>query len=318
MSKKYLITGATGFIGSHLVKYLLDDGVPIENIRLFVLPGDSLKNLPDLGFDIFYGDIRNKGDVKKSIHNVDIVYHLAALVVKKEYTEEDYFEVNTKGTGNILECVSKSNIKKFIFFSSASVYGLPICKGDMENISESAPKDPCEVYGKSKLDAENLVISSGINYGIVRPTSVYGPRDHSSFPKLINSIKNHYFFTVGDGKNRIDYVNVRDLVRAARLVEKSVRSNEDYIIGGGPATLNQIVGTISSMTNSWTIPFMIPKYLAMFLSHLTVIFDLPFYPDRVRAMTSNFYFNLSKSKTKLKYQPLINLSQGVAEILNDD
>ncbi len=301
---KILITGAAGFIGSHLVEHLLDNGVRANELRLLIPKKESLKNLPKKDFEILRGDIRNVNDVKKAVNGVEIIYHLAALIVKKEYSKKDYFDVNTDGTKNLIKLANKRKLKKFIFFSSVAIYGLPICKGDMKNIDENSPKSPCEVYGESKLKAEEILINSKLPYAIIRPTSVYGPRDHSSFSNFVRAIKNHYFFIVGDGKNKLDYVFVKDLVRAARLAEKSKKRESDYIIGGGAKSLNEIVSDLCQKTNSWIIPFHLPKFIAIIISHITSILGLPLYPGRVNAMTSNFYFNLSKSKREIKYKPI--------------
>jgi nucleoside-diphosphate-sugar epimerase len=314
---KILITGANGFIGSHVVEYLISDGVDPRDIRLFIKENESLKNLPKIKFDIVRGDIRNIHDVKKATKNIDIVYHLAALIVRPEYTKKDYFDVNVEGTRNLLNAINKKTFKKFIFFSSVAIYGLPICIGDMKNFSEKSIKNPCEVYGESKLAAENLVISSKLSYAIIRPTSVYGLRDHSSFPTLIKSIKNHYFFIVGDGENKIDYVYVKDLVRGARLAEISKRKTGDYIIGGGAKSLNQISKEICIAINSWILPMHIPKKNAVLISNITHFFGLPFYPGRVNAMTSNFYFDLSKAKKEIGYEPKYKFSDGVRDLVQE-
>ncbi|HXT85226.1 MAG TPA: NAD-dependent epimerase/dehydratase family protein, partial [Verrucomicrobiae bacterium] len=77
---KILITGASGFIGSHLVKQLLDDSVNFKKLRLFIPKGESLENLPNKNFDIVWADIREKNAVKKAVENVDVIYHLAARI----------------------------------------------------------------------------------------------------------------------------------------------------------------------------------------------------------------------------------------------
>jgi nucleoside-diphosphate-sugar epimerase len=315
--KKILVTGAAGFIGSHLVEHLLDCGIRPNQIRLLIPKGESLKNLPNKKFEIIRGDIRNIEDVKKSVKDIEVIYHLAALIVKKEYTKKDYFDVNVYGTKNLIDYVDKIKLKKFIFFSSVAIYGLPICIGDMKNISENSPKKPCEVYGKSKLKAEEFLINSKLPYAIIRPTSVYGPRDHSSFPNLVKAIKDHYFFIVGNGKNKLDYVFVKDLVRAAKLAEKNKKRVADYIIGGGAKSLNEIASDICQKTNSWIIPFHFPKNIALFISYFTSILGLPFYPGRVNAMTSNFYFDLNKARKEIGYKPEINFKESINLIANE-
>lgn len=311
---KILVTGAGGFIGSHLVEYLVSNRVNPKNLKLLVFNHKDLKNLPKLDFKIFLGDITDKKFVKKVVRGVDVIYHLAALSFRPGYNKKDYFEVNVEGTRNILEALEPSKIKKFVFFSSVAVYGLPICKGDMVDIDEHYTKRPCEEYGESKLAAEKLVIvkhkNSGLHYAIVRPTTVYGPRDHQSFPSLIRMVRNHLFFVVGGGQNRLDFVYVDDLIRGARLAEVSERKSGDYIFGGGTVSLKELGKTLSSVTKSWILPFGIPKWLALFISYFTDILGLPLYPNRVRSMTSNFYFNFAKARRELGYKPTVSFNEG--------
>lgn len=318
-NKKILITGAGGFIGSHLVEHLLSEGVKPQNLRLLIANNEKMNNLPKMKFEIVRGDIRDIKIVKKIVKNVNVIYHLAALTMDKSYTDKDYYETNFGGVKNLINSIKNVKLKKFVFFSSVAVFGLPSCKGDIINFSENTKKNPCEVYGNSKLEAENLIIEAskqwGLKYSIIRPTTVYGPRDRQSFPTLIKAIKSHMFLIIGNGKNKLDYVNVKDLVRGARLAEMSTK-NGDYILGGGPLSLNEIVESIISATNSWIIPVHIPKKIAYIISYITNFFGLPLYPDRVNAMTSNFYFNISKAKKEIGYVPQINLYEGV-KLINE-
>lgn len=309
-----LITGAAGFIGSHLVDSLLEEKIEARNLRLFVQKSDSLKNLQAKNFEIIKGDIRDKKAVKTAMKDVVVVYHLAARTLDVN-TYTDFEDVNINGTQNLLnEC---RNVKKFILFSSIAVFGLPAYVGDMINVDERFPKKAPEVYGKSKLEAEQRVIKSGIPYAIIRPTTVYGPRDIRNLLELYRAIKKHLFFFIGNGKNKMDYVFVRDIVRGARLAELSNKKSGDYIIGGGkPLTLNEVVAQVSKSINTNVFPVHIPKILGLTLSYLTkygagaIGMRSPLFPDRVKVMTSNCYFNISKAKKELGYIPKISFEEG--------
>ena len=104
--KKILVTGAAGFVGSHLVEHLLSQGIKRKDIRLFVKKGESLKNLPDSDFDIIESDIRDKNAVNKSTEGVETVYHLAANTVTDGSKYKDYEDVNVDGTQNILDALN--------------------------------------------------------------------------------------------------------------------------------------------------------------------------------------------------------------------
>ena len=199
---KILITGASGFIGSHLVSQLLKDGVPLKNLRLFILPGESLENLPKKDFDILWGDIRDKAAVKKAVKDVDVIYHLAARIGFDGKTHDDYFEINVDGTQNLLDAVKKNNIKKFVSFSSVAVLGLPAYVGDMKKLNENSKENYGDFYGESKWEGEKVVKKAyekyGIPYSIIRPTSVYGPGDKKNILPLYKAVKKGYFFFIGN------------------------------------------------------------------------------------------------------------------------
>lgn len=315
-----LITGAAGLVGSHLIDLLLAEKVPAENLRLFVLESDSLQNLPSENFEIIKADIRDKKAVKQAMKDIDVVYHLAAITLDGN-TYTDYNGINVNGTQNLLDECKNTNIKKFILFSSVAVFGLPSYLGDMINIDETSPKNPLEVYGKSKWEAEQKVIKahekSGLPYAIIRPTTVYGPRDIINLLELYRTVKKHLFFFIGNGKNKMDYVFVKDVVRGARLAELSSKKNGDYIIGGGkPLALNEVIANVSKSIKTNVFPIHIPKSLGLALGYLMqycakiICKRSPLFPDRVRVMTSSCYFNIAKAKKELNYIPRTSFEEG--------
>lgn len=318
---KILVTGAVGFVGSHLVEHLLFQGVKRKDIRLFVKKGESLKNLPDADFDIIESDIRDKNAVNKSTEGVETVYHLAANTVTDGSKYRDYKDVNVDGTQNILDACKGKDIHKFIYFSTIAVYGLPAYVGEIVNWNETQPKKPAEAYGESKLEAEKRVIKTheetGIPYIIIRPTTVYGPRDYQGIFELYRAINKHYFFMIGNGKNKMDYVFVKDLVRGAREAELSKYQAGDYILGSGkPTTLNTIVNCISKSIKKEIPKFFLPKNLALAVSYpLWITGKLigvksPIFPNRVKILTTSCYYDISKAKKEISYNPSTSFRKG--------
>ena len=320
---KTLITGASGFIGSHLVETLLEYKIPFKNIRLLIPEKESLTNLPNLKFDIVRGNIQNTKDVKKAVEGVDIVYHLAALTIDggKYYTQEEYAKVNVVGTENLLNACKNRKIKKFIFFSSIAVYGLPAWVGNIRNWNENQPNNPREIYVESKLKAEEKIIEAnkkwGIPYVILRPTSVYGPRDKRNLLELYRAIAKHLFFFIGDGKNKMDYVFVKDVAKAAYLAAISLQTKADYIIGcGNPITLNEIVFYVAKSINT-TVPFLhVPKSFAYLMSFIVegvsklLRIKPMLFPARVKVMARDCYYDIGKAKKELNYKPLFSFEKG--------
>lgn len=321
---KILITGAAGFIGSHLVDHLLSNGVSPSKIRLLILPGESLDNLPpDVDFDIIWGDIRDEDIVKKAMRGITVVYHLAAKIDFDGKSYEDYKDVNVDATRLLVEACKNKKITKFVFFSSIAVHGLPAGMGDIVNFDESKPSSYTNLYGKSKWEAENVIrdahTSQGLPYAIIRPASVYGPREKGPTLALYRAIANKHFLFIGDGKNKMHYVYVTDLVAAARLAEKSRKTHGEYIIAGPkPTPFNIIVAQVAKSINVSTPNIRIPTTLAMLLAHVLswvgklLGISVPLFPSRVKTMTTSYYYNITKAQKELSYKPKVTFSRGAA------
>jgi len=320
---KILITGASGFIGSHLVETLLEQKIPLENIRLLIPEKEPLANLPNLKFDVVRGDIKNIKDVKRAVRGVDMIYHLAALTIDggKYYTKKEYAKVNVMGTQNLLNACKNMKIKKFIFFSSIAVYGLPAWAGDIKNWNENQPKNPREIYGESKLKAEGKIVEAhekwGIPYVILRPTSVYGPRDKRNLLELYKAIKKHLFLYIGNGWNKMDYVFVKDVAQAAYLAGISKQTNGNYIIGcGKPLSLNEVAFFVANSINTTVPSLHIPKTIAYLGSYIVERVSKFFgiapmlFPARVKVMTRDCYYDIAKAKKELGYKPNFSFEKG--------
>ena len=122
---------------------------------------------------------------------------------------------------------------------------------------------------------------------------------------------------IGDGKNKMDYVFVKDVAKAAYLASKSSKIDGDYIVGSGmPLTLNEIVASVAKSINTSVIPFHIPKFIALPISYIALwVFKLSgikpiFFPNRVRVMTRNCYFNIERARRELNYKPTVSFGEG--------
>jgi len=321
MTGKILITGADGFIGSHLVEFLLQEKEPLEKLRLFVLPGNDLDNLPEKKFDIFYGDIRDKKATKKAMEGVSTVYHLAAMTSFASNDYKDYKEVNVDGTENLLQACKGKPMQKFVFFSTIAVYGLPAWTGDIINWDESHPKSYSDIYGKSKFEAEKRVLHAAdewnIPYAIVRPSSVYGPRDRGQLYGMYKAIKNHYFFRIGSGENKMHFVFVKDLVKGARQMQllKS-RASDAILAGENPTKFKDVVRYIADSIDRHPPNFHIPKAFGLLLSYAMestgniIGVRSPLFPDRVKVMTTNYYYKINKARKEFNYDPKTTFQEG--------
>ncbi len=318
---RYLITGAAGFIGSHLADLLLAEGVKPQQLRLVVKPGESLDNLPQQPFEIITADIRDKKAMFAAVKDCDVVYHLAARIDFEGKTYEAYKDVNVDATGYLLAAAQKYGVKKFVFFSSIGVYGLPAGVGDIKGWDETHPYTYSNFYGESKWAGEELVRAahqkSGLAYAIVRPASVYGPREKGPTLALYQAIKHHQFLMIGDGKNLLHYVFVKDLVKGARLAELSPQPTGEYILAGQPpVSFREIVDSVAASIHQKVPAFGLPTPVALVLAFSCQMVNqllgihLPLFPSRVRTMTTTYWYDISKAKKAIGYQPKTSFQKG--------
>lgn len=213
---KALVTGGTGFIGSHLAEELVRRGY---GVTCLVRRTSHLGEIERLNVRLIVGDCRDKSSLEKAVEGMDYVFHLAALIHAPDW--EAYYQANSLGTRNLLAaCVEKNpSLKKFIFVSSISAAG-PSGKG--RALKEDDPPRPISNYGRSKLLAEEAVLEYGdrIKGVILRPPNVLGPRQKELF-ESIKLIKRRIMPLVGTAEPQTSLCYVGDVVDALILTAES-------------------------------------------------------------------------------------------------
>lgn len=230
--KKILVTGADGFIGSHLVEKLIDDGY---EIRAFVyynsfnswgwldsLPKEKIKNI-----EIFAGDIRDPNGVRLAMKGVDLVFHLAALIAipYSYYSPDNYVDTNIKGTLNILQAARDFKTKRIIITSTSEVYGT----AQFVPITELHPRQPQSPYSATKIGADCMADSFYRSFDlpvtIVRPFNTYGPRQSARaiIPTIITQLlTNKTEIKLGATHPTRDLLYVKDTVNGFVEIAKSI------------------------------------------------------------------------------------------------
>jgi UDP-N-acetylglucosamine 4-epimerase len=302
-----LVTGGAGFIGSHIVDRLLDEGF---NVRVVdnLSTGDR-SNLSHhqskKSFELIEGDIRNFSLIKKAVKSVDAVFHEAAIISVTGSVENPILtnEVNVTGTVNLLKACVDAHVKRFVFASSCAVYG------DSETIPQHEKLMPMLLspYAASKLAAENYVKVFNAVYGletvILRYFNVYGLRQkYGPYSGVISVFLNRLLeneapIIYGDGEQTRDFVSVIDVVEA-NLLALSERNavGEVYNISLGEAsTINMVVKMLQEIMDKKAIE--------------------PVYTEPRSADIRHSYADISKARKKLGYEPSIQLDEGLNELV---
>jgi len=251
-----LVTGAAGFIGSHLSESLVArsyDVVGIDNFSDYYSSSIKRKNLSKLTkngrFKFARVDL-SRDDLSRVVRSVDYVFHLAAQPgVRASWGSSFsiYTKDNVVATQRLLEAVKGVRVKRFVFASSSSIYG------DSETFptpEEAVPK-PVSPYGVTKLAAEHLCRVYGRNHGVptvvLRYFTVYGPRQRPdmAFSKFISSVaRGSELWVYGDGKQKRDFTYVADVVSATMAARRAAPGSTFNIGGGGAVSLNHAISLI--------------------------------------------------------------------------
>jgi len=314
MNKDYsriLVTGGAGFIGSHKVDRLLREGFQVTVIDDLSTGqmGNIDRHKKRKEFNLIKGDIRDFKLVKKIMKDVDAVFHQAALTSVPLSVEDPILtnDINVTGTLNLLKASSDHHVKRFIFASSAAIYG----DTPRTQKREEMTPNPTSPYGASKLAAENYVKLFHQLYDleivVLRYFNVYGPRQNFSTNGseggvitifLNRMLKNAPPVIHGDGKQTRDFIHVQDIVEANMLAlnNKSAAGEIFNIATGKEASVDQVTNTMKEILNR---------------KNLETIHAAP-RPGDIR----NIYADISKAEKVLGFHPKIPLKEGLEALVD--
>jgi len=228
-----LVTGATGFVGPYLMQALIEKGARVKILSLS--EGDVPSDLRADDLEIVTGDITTPETLDGITKGVDFLFHLAAIA-NVDYAIKNpvkTYDVNVRGTLNLLEEVRKNPIKKFVYVSSSHIYGVP----QYIPVDEKHPIAPREPYSASKAAAENIVNgysgAYGIETAIVRPFNIYGPGQNESFliPSIIKQASGNDIIEVGNVEPTRDFTYITDVVAGFLKIAES--GSGVYNVGSG-------------------------------------------------------------------------------------
>jgi nucleoside-diphosphate-sugar epimerase len=267
---KILVTGASGFVGSHIVDSLL-----VSNYRVIciVRKTSNLRWIRNLTLEYLYGDLRDKEFLGTSVKGVDIIVHCAGII--RAMTRDEYFNENVENTKNLCEAILKNNpyLKKFIFISSQAAMG-PAYSYDIKKAADKC--NPISDYGLSKLAAESEIkkkLFGKISYTILRPASVYGPRDKDIF--VFFNLVRHHLRPVTITKRFLQLIYVKDVAKVVTLCveNKKTDNNIYYLANSSIYTWTDIGRIISSSVCVKTFILPIPDFVFKFAGLASEMFS---------------------------------------------
>ncbi|MEF9475350.1 MAG: NAD(P)-dependent oxidoreductase [Candidatus Mariimomonas ferrooxydans] len=310
---KVLITGATGFIGSHLAERLLKKGHEVACLTRKVFNPGWLEGL-DIKF--IEGDCSDKDSISNCLSGYDYVFHLSGLT--KTNLKDDFYTVNTRGTENIINMIVKKNptIKRFVYLSSLAAFGPKV--NDNMPIEDQEPR-PVSDYGTSKLNGENAVLkySDTIPITILRPSAVYGPRDRHMF-LLFKYIKRGFLPYPGEGCTSLIYVD--DLIDAIILTgEKENAIGKIYFISDGVIYSNEeIIKEIANVLNVRPLKIKLPRTvlstIGFFSEKISTIIgeSAIINRDKIKELSyKDWVCDITKAKNDLCFKPEIGIKEGI-------
>ena len=298
-AQKFMVTGGAGFIGSHLVDRLIkmnNQVIVYDNFdEYYAGKENNIQNhLCDPNFTLIKADILDYDTLHKAMNKVNVVFHLAAQAGVRYSTENPLKTntVNTTGTLNVLKAAKQNGIKKIVFASSSSVYGVP----QYMPVDEKHPTNPVSIYGASKLAAEKYCQILGLQIIMLRYHTVYGPRQRPDmaihkWTRLLFQNKPPIIY--GDGQQTRDFTYIDDIIDGTlKSAETEGVEKEIFNLGSGSnVSVNTVVQLLLELTDKTDIE--------------------PIYTPPNLGDVSHTYADISKAKKFLGYIPRMTFETGI-------
>jgi len=312
---RVLITGATGFIGSHLAEKFSQKGY---DLRCIVRKNSDLKWIKHLPIEYIEADYSNIDSLKQAVADVDYIYHAAG--VTKAKTKVGYYEGNHLVTKNLLQAILSSNVKlkRFIQVSSGAAVGPSL---DGEPVTENTPFHPLTTYGISKMMAEKecLELMGKIPITIVRPPAVYGPRDKDVF-EFFSTINKGLQPMIGFKDSYVSLIHVYDLVDGIILAGENLQAiGQTYFISSERYYNWKEIGEITSgIMQKKVLRLRIPKFIiyiiAFFAEFLSIFSSKPalINIEKAKDMVQDAWiFSIEKSRRELGFNESFSIEEGI-------
>lgn len=316
-----LVAGGNGFIGSHLVERLTAKGY---KVRVLVRGNSDTKFIRSLGIDLRVGDLLKPDSLNTALYGIDTVFCLVNVKPLGKTPQQYLSELkllHTEGTRNLLTACKASKVKRLVYLSSVAAIGY---KKGVAVYNELSPEEPIDVYGRAKLEAENVLRyesqDSGVEITILQPPGVFGERGLGSLGKIITFTEKGIVPILGSGKNlqSLTYAGnlINQIIFAAQHPESAGKT---YITTDALAyAVNELVAQVSQAMGARPFKIHIPVWIVSFmisiLNFLTKLFlsKEVINKESIIAITTERIFDGSKFFKELGYQQEYDLAQGVS------
>jgi nucleoside-diphosphate-sugar epimerase/glyoxylase-like metal-dependent hydrolase (beta-lactamase superfamily II) len=318
-----LVTGATGFLGQHLVRRLIELGQPVRatgrNLRIGL-------DLQAAGAEFRPVDLRDRPGMMAAMNGIAAVVHSGALS-SVWGRREDFHAINVGGTENVIAACRAQGVKRLVYISSPSVMTRPIAQLDLKE-SEPLPDQHVSVYSETKRLGEERVHqvaadASGLETVILRPKAIYGPGDTAIFPRLLKAASKNRLPIIGDGNAVTNLTHVRDVVAAILLALKSDKAvGNIYVVTGGEDVriwdvIKDVVARSGFKPPTRTIPIGRAMRAARVLEWIWRVFRLPGEPP-LTTYTAGILglsqtYDIGAARQDLGYEPSVTMKEGIEE-----
>jgi nucleoside-diphosphate-sugar epimerase len=313
---KALVTGSTGFIGSHLVEKLLARDYKVSCL---VRKSTKIEYINDLPVDFVNADYGNSDSLRSAIEGVDYVFHIGGVTKAKD--KRAYYLGNHETTRRLLAAVRSFNpgIRRFVLASSLTAVGPGTGSAPVD---ETTPYHPITTYGRSKMEAEKECLANipSIPLTIVRPPAVYGPRDRDVF-EFFNSINKHFLPLSGFGRKILSFVHAYDLVDGIiAAAENPKATGQIYFISNDEVYDWEMLGNAANkVLHKWVIKARVPHAVLYAIAGMSefaarargkaALMNLEKARDGVQA---NWLCSPRKALDELGFRTKLSLEEGTA------
>jgi dihydroflavonol-4-reductase len=307
-----LVTGATGFLGSHVARLLVERG---ERLRLLVRPDSSLRLLEGLAAgssERVVGDLRDPDSLDCAVRGCEVVYHVAADYRLWARDPREIYESNVRGTRNLLDAAGRAGITRFVYTSTVATVAVPRQAALPDECTRTSLEEMIGAYKRSKWLAEQEALraaEAGLPVVIVNPTTPVGPGDAKPTPtgRIITDFLNGRMPAYVD--TGLNFVPVEDAARGHLLAAEHGRTGERYVLGGENLTLKQVLDMLARISGRRAPRVRLPHAVALAAGYAdTVVSRLlgrePQIPlDGVRMARHRMFVSTEKARRELQFTP---------------